>query len=361
MPLEVHVETTAMAAEVIATALAVHKRRETLRRNSGTAAAAAAAAGAAAAEATAAAAAAATAASSSTVVASPSSPSSKMEWDKPELYCLMIHDEDGLPDDLPVPTDRPVSELGESELVLVSKAFNRGGGGGAVFGVTTAIEVVPMEGRISSAGKNMDDLTDNFPDSSDEEYDGGGEAKHGGDGLRRVFSTISISEMARSSGVGLGGRPPSFAEQQKGNSSSDDQQGQAAAAAVLTVSLPDGSDCKVLPQAWWTASDLITDVAVRRGFHGLAVLSRAFELHVLWIDQERLRWPDTAVSPAENVAALAVAELELRAKTFLDEPHLVPFGGKANLSATVAKARMLLIDPVVPAMQQTTRGPASEI
>jgi len=47
--------------------------------------------------------------------------SSKLQYDKPELYVLMMHDGDGQPDDMPVPGDTTMGDLNELEAVVVPK------------------------------------------------------------------------------------------------------------------------------------------------------------------------------------------------------------------------------------------------
>mmetsp|Transcript_62859 Transcript_62859/g.126018 ORF Transcript_62859/g.126018 Transcript_62859/m.126018 type:complete len:452 (+) Transcript_62859:44-1399(+) len=90
-PLEVRVEATAMAGDVVAAALATHRKMGLLRRASG----------------------------GSNMMPS----SSDIKHDRPELYCLMMHDGDGLPDDMAVPGDRTMLELNETEVVVMPKTF----------------------------------------------------------------------------------------------------------------------------------------------------------------------------------------------------------------------------------------------
>ena len=54
--------------------------------------------------------------------------------------------------------------------------------------------------------------------------------------------------------------------------------------------------------ASWRPADLIAEVALRRK-HKIAIFSKAYELHVLWTEQERLRWSGTAVDPAVRSAS----------------------------------------------------------
>jgi hypothetical protein len=65
---------------------------------------------------------------------------------------------------------------------------------------------------------------------------------------------------------------------------------------LVTVTLPDASECKVLLQGHWRAADLIAEVSLKRK-HRIAVLSREYELHVMWLDQDRLHWGNTVVDP----------------------------------------------------------------
>ena len=50
-----------------------------------------------------------------------SAPPSKFQYDKPELHVLMMHDGDGQPDDMPVPGDTSMGILNELEAVLIPK------------------------------------------------------------------------------------------------------------------------------------------------------------------------------------------------------------------------------------------------
>ena len=72
-PLEVMVQPTSMASDVVLLALAAHKRNETLRR-----------------------------ASASPGGAPAAGAGGGLDYDRPEAYCLMMHDGDGLPDDVAV-------------------------------------------------------------------------------------------------------------------------------------------------------------------------------------------------------------------------------------------------------------------
>jgi len=80
-----------------------------------------------------------------------------------------------------------------------------------------------------------------------------------------------------------------------------------AGAELVTVTLPDGAACKVALDGplEWRAADLIAHVALK-GKHKIAVHSKEYELHVSWIDQERLHWPATAVGPNEKLLNLQV-------------------------------------------------------
>ena len=305
IPLEVHVEPSAMAPDVVAAALLTHKRKDTLRRNSGPQSPA------------------------SPSSSSPQSPSSTLQWDRPELYCLMMHDSDGVPDDMVVPGDRPVAELNETELVLMPKSFAM---------PSSYSPSSTTQQRNDNNACNMDDLTDNFPDSSDDdghgdidEEDSDLEDFYGGADDKpqrriknketRMFSTISISDMARHT---MDSENFGSSTDYRASGAISRRNTTSAHGELVSVSLPDGSECKMKLESWWSADHLIAELALRRGHHGLAVLAKEYELHVLWLDQERLRWPDTTVAPSENILRLQVTELELKPKSFLDRARLVP-------------------------------------
>jgi hypothetical protein len=113
-PLEVRVEPTAMASDVVAAALAQHKRMATLTAFAKATAAAADP-------------------RANDVpppppppppaAAAPAGPfgGDALQYDRPELYVLMLHDGDGLPDDLAVPGDTPMGHLNETEAVVMPK------------------------------------------------------------------------------------------------------------------------------------------------------------------------------------------------------------------------------------------------
>jgi hypothetical protein len=75
-PIEVLVEPTSMATDVVVAALATHKKRSLLKQGGGP----------------------------------------PLDYDHPELYCLMMHDGDGMPDDMAVPGDRSLGDLNETEV-----------------------------------------------------------------------------------------------------------------------------------------------------------------------------------------------------------------------------------------------------
>ena len=136
-----------------------------------------------------------------------------------------------------------------------------------------------------------------------------------------MFSTISISDMARHTMDPENfGSPTGY----RASGAISRRNTTSAYGELVSVSLPDGSECKMKLESWWSADHLIAELALRRGHHGLAVLAKEYELHVLWLDQERLRWPDTTVAPSENILRLQVTELELKPKSFLDKARLVP-------------------------------------
>jgi hypothetical protein len=245
-PLEVLVEPTAMATDVVMAALVAHKKN--------------------------------------TLLAGGVVPKTKeeggLDYDHPELYCLMMHDGDGLPDDMAVPGDRSMGDLNETEVVIVPKVFR----------------------TVTDGGDAQVDDDDAFDSDDGTPYSP--PTRSG-----RAFSVTPLKDMgddpdSMSSGSGWSRRNSTTAHPE-----------------LVSVTLPDQTECKVLLQGHWRAADLIAEVSLKRK-HRIAVLSREYELHVLWLDQDRLRWQNTVVGPDVKLVELQVTELELKPRIFMDQPRI---------------------------------------
>jgi len=250
-PLEVLVEPTAMATDVVTAALVAHKKKSLLAGTSGG--------------------------------------TSDIDYEHPELYCLMIHDGDGMPDDMAVPGDRSMGDLNETEVVIVPKVF-----------------------RTISDGETNDD-DDAFDSDDGTPYSPPTQGRSG-----RAFSVTPLKDM------GGGGEDDIIS-----SSGWSRRNSTTAHPELVSVTLPDGSECKVLLQGNWCASDLIAEVSLKRK-HRIAVLSREYELHVLWLDQDRLRWQHTVVGQDVKLVELQVTELELKPRTFMDQPRIKMPGTKSG-------------------------------
>lgn len=80
----------------------------------------------------------------------------------------------------------------------------------------------------------------------------------------------------------------------------------------------------------WVPSYELVDLLYRSGSSG-PTQQCALTIAPPSCHQERLKWPDTTVHPAVNLVKLQVTELELKPRTFLDQPKVkVPRGEEGS-------------------------------